>query len=98
MEQLSVLINERYNLMMVRWIEHDLLSMALSIAMAIFLFLSHQFIAFGGSDYEQSTAGLVGLAINATVFFIAFWFELYSTKVSACVCMVIVKGQTWRQR
>ena len=98
MEMISTIANDAYRRLMVKWIDHDVQAMCLSIVMAIFMFFTHQFVSFSGSDFEQDWRGLIGLTVNVLLFIAAYNFGLFSTKISAIACILIVKGQCWRQR
>lgn len=87
-------MNARYKNLMVKWIDHDEWAMIYSILMAINLFFLHQFVSFGQSEFEQDQAGLIGLGVNATIFFGSAYLGLYDIKWAALVCFLIANGQT----
>jgi len=51
LEGMSVVMNARYKALMVKWIDHDEQAMIMSILMALNLFVLHQFVSFGRSEF-----------------------------------------------
>ena len=90
-------MNEKYDTLKKIWIEFDELSMQLGVALAVYLFIFHQFVSFGECKHFQDIGGIVGLSVSVAVY-IGSFLGMYPLMVPAGVCLVVSWNQSWRQR
>ena len=97
LQNMTDFMNEKYDTFKKIWIEFDVLSMQLGVALAVYLFIFHQFVSFGKCQHFQDFGGIVGLSVSVTVY-IGSLLGMYPLMVPAGVCLVVSWNQSWRQR